>query len=444
MKKLVLITLMGLAAASAAWAGGGREAAPAAAPATPGELSGRIVVWSFTDEVGQMIAPFNEVYPNIEVEFVVIPTDGEAYLNRINNAMRSRAATPDVFTGERAFFRQFIDSGFWEPLSSAPYNAEALVGDLVEYVTELSRDSQGRISALSWQATPGALFYRRNIARDVLGTDDPDAVSEWTSSLERFYELGEKIRDHYNAERFLLSGYMDMQEFVYNQRTQPYVQGNTLTIPASLVEFMEVARDMRQNRIEAGASTWSPPWFSSMADGSVFSYILPTWGLHYVMKPNAEPEAHAGNAEFRGDWGLAVPPAPYSWGGTWIGVSRHSQQKDLAWAFVEFVGSNPEFHELWARSTGDFVSNTRVLARIKDEFSDPFLAGQNHYQFFYDQVQEIDVSFIGPWDLQIQNAWGDQVELYVNGQKSMDQAIADFEVAVRDFLPNVTNVVVER
>lgn len=443
MRKVMLVLLTGFILVAAAWAGGRQEAAPVAT-AAPGELSGRIVVWSFTDEVGQMIEPFNEVYPNIEVEFVVIPTDGEAYLNRINNAMRSRAATPDVFTGERAFFRLFIDSGYWEPLSGPPYNAEDLVDDLVEYVTELSRDDQGQITALSWQATPGALFYRRDIARDILGTDDPDEVSRWTSNMDSFYELGEKIRERYNEERFLLSGYMDMQEFVYNQRTAPYIQGNRLTIPRSLVDFMEIAREMRENRIEAGASTWSPPWFSSMADGSVFSYILPTWGLHYVMKPNAEPDAHAGEVEFRGDWGLAVPPAPYSWGGTWIGINRNSRQKDLAWAFVEFVGSNPQFHEQWARSTGDFVSNMEVLNRIKGDFSDPFLAGQNHYQFFYDQVQQVDVSFIGPWDFQIQNAWGDQVELYVNGQKTMDQAIADFEVAVRDFLPNVTEIVVER
>ena len=431
---LVLLTLL---------IGCGGQAQQATQPDAAAD-SGKITVWSFTDEVGQMIGPFNEVYPNIEVELVVIPAGDETYLNRITNAMRSSAATPDVFTGERAFFRQFIDSGFWEPLSGAPYNAEQLVGSLVDYVVGLSRDDQGQLSALSWQATPGGIYYRRSIARDVLGTDDPAVVSQWTSDLDKFYELGEKIRAFYNGQRFLLSGYMDMQEFVYNQRTEPYVIGDTLTIPASLVEFMTVGRQMRQNRIEAGAATWSPPWFSSMADGSVFAYVLPTWGLHYVLKPNAEPDAHEGNAQFTGDWGLAAPPAPYSWGGTWIGVSRHSRQKELAWKFVQFVGSNPDFHEHWARTTGDFVSNTDVLARIKDDFSDPFLGGQNHYSFFYDQVQLVDVSFIGPWDLQIQNAWGDQVELYVNGQKSMDQAIADFEVAVRDFLPNIRNVVVQR
>lgn len=407
-------------------------------------LSGELVVWSFTDELEGMLDAFQEVHPNVEIEFTVFPNDDEVYLNRINNTLRSRSQTPDVFTGERAYYRQLIEAGYWEPLSDAPYNAEELTGTVAEYVVDLTRDDDGNINALSWQATPGGLFYRRSIAQDVLGTDDPDEVSEWTSNLDRFYELGEMIKEEYDGEKFLLSGYTDMSEFVYNRRSEPYVQGDQVIIPNSLVEYMELAKEMRDNEIEAGAGTWEPPWFSSMADGSVFAYILPTWGLHYVLKPNAEPEAHAGEEEYSGDWGLAVPPAPYSWGGTFIGINRNSQRKALAWELVKFIGSDPEFQEMWAKSTGDFVSNIDVVNDIKDDFSEPFLGGQNHYAYFADEVVKIDVSYIGPWDFQIQNAWGDQVELYANGQKSMDEAIEDFKVAVRDILPNIEEVVVER
>ncbi len=422
-------------------AGGQGEAGGAA---VDGEPSGTLVVWSFTDELGDMIEYFEEVYPGVEVEFTVFPNQDEIYLNRINNTLRGRSEVPDVFTGERAWFRQLIDAGYWEPISGAPYNAEALVDDLVPYVVDLARDDAGEITALSWQATPGGLFYRRSIAREVLGTDDPEAVSEYTSDIDRFYELGEMIQETYGGERFLVAGYSDMLEFVTNRRTDPYVDGDTLTIPRSLVDYMRIARRMRENRIEAGTRTWQPPWFSSMADGSVFAYILPTWGLHYVLKPNAEPEADAGNAEFSGDWGLADPPAPYSWGGTWIGINRFSENKELAWELVRFVGSNPEFQADWARDTGDFVSNVEVIRAIQDDFSEPFLDGQNHYAYFFDQVTQVDVSFVGPWDFQIQNAWGDQVDQYANGQKTLEEAIADFEVAVRDIVPGITRVVVER
>ena len=317
-KMRLLITVFLLLVAPLVFAGGSGEGRSTSV--NPTDLSGKIVVWSFTDELDGMIPHFNSRFPNIEVEFVVIPNADEVYLNKIVTTLRTRSEIPDVFTGEAAFFRQFIDAGFWEPLSDAPYNAEELVGDLVPYVVDLSRDLSGSITALSWQATPGALFYRRSIAQEVLGTDDPAVVSEWTGDLRKYVELGEMIRDFYGGERYLVAGYPDMAEFAYNRRTEPYVQGETLTVPPTLIEFMELAKEMRTNGIEGGIGTWSPGWFSSMADGTVFSYILPTWGLHFVLKPNAEPEAAAGDAEWTGDWGLATPPAPYNWG--WY-LGRH-------------------------------------------------------------------------------------------------------------------------
>ncbi|QEN04391.1 carbohydrate ABC transporter substrate-binding protein [Thiospirochaeta perfilievii] len=403
----------------------------------PADFKGKIVLWSFTDEVQGMIPYFNEVYPNIEVESVVIPNADEVYLNKINTTLRSGAGGPDVFTGESAYYKQFIDAGFWEPISDAPYNADELLGDLVPYVPGSTKDANGKVTALSWQATPGALFYRRSIAKEVLGTDDPATVSKYTSDLSKFYELGSMINDKYNGEKFLLAGYSDMSQFIYNLRDEPYVVNNKLNIPQGFYDYMKLSKEMRDNNIESGTTTWQPPWFSSMADASVMCYILPTWGLHYVLKPNAEPEADKGEKEFSGDWGLAVPPASYSWGGTWIGVNSMSNQKMLAYQFVKFIGSNADFLEKWAKKTGDFVSNTKVIEKVKPTFSEPFLGGQNHYEYFAKEAKKIDVSMRGPWDFQIENAWGDQVELYVTGSKTFDEAVADFKKAVSEILPDL-------
>ena len=69
--------------------------------------------------------------------------------------------------------------------------------------------------------------------------------------------------------------------------------------------------------------------------------------------------------------------------------------------------------------------------------------GKNHYEYFFDQVQKIDVFRVGPWDFQIQNAWGDQVEQYANGEVTLDEAIDGFKTSVADILPGV-NVVIQR
>ena len=158
------------------------------------EYSGQLVLWSHSDEVKAMDKYFAEAYPNIEIEYVVIPYEGQNYLNKVNTTLRSGADTPDIFTGEYAFYKQFVEAGYWEPLGA--YGAEDLLKDLVDYVPNTTRNENGEITALAWQATPGALFYRRSIAKDVLGTDDPEEVSKWTSDLDNFYELGEMVNDY--------------------------------------------------------------------------------------------------------------------------------------------------------------------------------------------------------------------------------------------------------
>lgn len=435
---ILLALILSFALTLPLFAGGAKEADQAA-----GDAEGKIVVWSFTDDMKTMAGYFTELYPDIEVEVVVIPNQDEIYLNKVNNTLRSKSDLPDVFTGERNVYKQFIDNGYWENLSQAPYNAEELMKDTVPYVDQISRDNDGNVVTLSWQATPGGLYYRRSIARDVLGTDDPAEVSKWTSDMERFQELGEKIKAYYGGEKYLMAGGSDMTAFVYYQRSEPYIQGNKLVIPESLVDYMKNSKQMYEQGLVSGVQTWDPAWFSAMADESVFSFILPTWGLHYVLKGAAEPEANEGKAEFTGDWALAIPPVPYSWGGTFLGINKYSKNKALAWEFVKFLGNDPRFLKAWAKDTGDFVSNIRVVEEIKGDFADPFLGGQNHYELFYEEAKKIDVSYIGPWDFQIQNAWDDQVILYTAGKKDYPSAIEDFKAAVLDFLPGVDEVVVE-
>ena len=39
-------------------------------------------------------------------------------------------------------------------------------------------DSDGNLKGLSWQGCPGTMIYRRDIAKEVFGTDDPAEVQK--------------------------------------------------------------------------------------------------------------------------------------------------------------------------------------------------------------------------------------------------------------------------
>ena len=73
-------------------------------------------------------------------------------------------------------------------------------------------DSDGVQRGSTWQCCPGLLVYRRDIAKDVFGTDDPEAVGEkvkdWATIKDTAAEL--KAKGYYTfasyADTFRLYG----------------------------------------------------------------------------------------------------------------------------------------------------------------------------------------------------------------------------------------------
>ena len=62
---------------------------------------------------------------------------------------------------------------------------EADLSNQYQYTKDIA-SVDGKLKAVSWQATPGLFAYRRSIAKKVLGTDDPEAVQE---KVDRSFSL---------------------------------------------------------------------------------------------------------------------------------------------------------------------------------------------------------------------------------------------------------------
>ncbi|WP_232353756.1 ABC transporter substrate-binding protein [[Bacillus] enclensis] len=344
-------------------------------------------IWSFTDELKKPITKFEEKN-GVKVELTIVPIAD--YPTKLKPVLESGVGAPDVFTGEIAFLKQWVDAGYWENLSEDPYNVEEIKDKYVPYVFDLGKDKDGNVRALSWQTTPGGIFYRRSIAKEVLGTDDPTEVGNMMASMDGVVEVAEKMKEK-GYSMFPDEG--AMRWFAQGDNPQPWVNDKgELQLTNQKKEFMDHAKTLRENSYTALAAEWSPSWFEGMdkpikvkQDGKeketqVFSYVLPTWGLHSVLKTNVK--------ETNGDWAVTSGPSPYFWGGTWLGVYNKSENKELAYDFVKMMTQDDEFLTEWAKETGDVLAYNPVTNAIKDDFSSEFLGGQNNYQFFLEQAKE--------------------------------------------------------
>ncbi|WP_409252891.1 ABC transporter substrate-binding protein [Bacillus sp. SCS-153A] len=393
-------------------------------------------VWSFTDELKKPITTFEEKN-GVKVELTIVPIAD--YPTKLKPVLESGVGAPDVFTGEIAFLKQWVDAGYWENLSEDPYNVEEIKDKYVPYVFDLGKDKDGNVRALSWQTTPGGLFYKRSIAKEVLGTDDPAEVGSMLNSMDGVFEVAEKMKEK-GYSMFPDEG--SIRWFAQGDNPQPWVNDKgELKLTEQKIEFMDYAKTLRENSYTALAPEWSPSWFEAMdkpikvkKDGKevetqVFSYVLPTWGLHSVLKTNV--------TETAGDWAVTSGPSPYFWGGTWLGVYNKSENKELAYDFVKMMTQDDEFLTDWAKETGDVLSYLPVTNEIKDTFSDEFLGGQNNYQFFLEQAKEIEPGIVTKYDQQLDTFFGNAVQQYVDGKKSKEEAVKEFYRNAQNAYPDL-------
>lgn len=389
----------------------------------------KLVIWSFTDELQSMVDNYyKKDHPEIEIDYSLTPTD--QFPNKLDPVLASGNGAPDVFALEDAFVRKYIEQGD-DLLLDLTDTYNEIKDKMIAYPAEVGTYN-GKVYGLSWQAAPGAMFYRRSLAKKYLGTDEPAEVQKYLTDWAKFNETAELLKTKSNGKCVIVSTTGDLFKPFQGARKDPWVVKGKLVVDPAMEDYMDACKLLKDKGYEGRQGQWAEGWFAGMKGElkdekgnavEVFSYFLPTWGLHYVLKPNAPATS--------GDWAMIPGPAAYRWGGTWVAAYKGTKVPGRAKDFIKYVATDDSFLERWAKDTGDLVSNNNVVNKIKDTYSEPFLGGQNHYAEFAAMANNVDGKLTQGTDQAIEAIFNDAVTSYVNGEKSKEQAIADFKEQVK-------------
>jgi len=429
MKKLIYITIIILITSFAA----NREIY---AQNRNANNTGEITVWSFTDEVETMIFNYYiKAFPNVKINYS--QTSTEKFEERIDSALLSGRSVPDIITLESFFVRKYVES---RQLLDITDIYERNKDKLLKYPVEVGT-YEGRVYALSWNACPGAMFYRRSLAKQYLGSDEPEYVQSYFKDLDTFLKTAELLKSRSDGKCAVVPGYADIFNMFLGSRSTPWIVDGKLNIDPNMIKYMDIVKIMHDNRYDARVGQWSEHWFAGIRGEirdenrkpiEVFSYFLPTWGLQYVLKINAN--------ETSGDWAMIQGPAAYRWGGTWIGAYKDTKNTEQVKQIIEYLTANDNFLEAWARDTGDIVSSFSVMDRIKDSIKDKtsvkILGGQNHYASFIQMAMNVNGKITQKTDQEIESLFLEEVTDYIQGNKTKVQALADFRAQAQTILRN--------
>ena len=394
-----------------------------------GSGSGKLVVWSFTDELKDMITKFDaEKALDVKIDYSLTPTD--QFPNRLDPVLSAGSGAPDVFALESAFVRKYVEAGP-DLLLDLTDIANEVRANVLSYPIDVAT-YEGKVYAMAWQATPGALFYKRSLAKQYLGTDDPDQVQAYFNNWDNYLATARQMNQQSGGKAVVLGAVDELLMPFKASRTAPWVVDGQLNIDPAMLRYMEMAKTLRDGGLDGRTVTWSESWFAGMRGElvnemgtqlDVFSVLLPTWGLHYVLKTNAPDTA--------GDWAMIPGPTNWFWGGTWIAAYAGTKQPEMAKNFIRLLTTNETNLESWALDTGDFLNNMNIVNRIKDNFTEPFLGGQNHYAAFAQMAPGIDGSMIQGTDQAIEALFMETLTQYINNEATLDGALATLRTQVQ-------------
>lgn len=405
--------------------------------------SDKVIVWSLSDDLKEFANYYEEKNEGKEVEVVVIaPAD---YPTKLTTALRGKASTPDVIVGEPQMLPDFFKAGFFEDLTQAPYNVGEYEDKIVDYVYDAGKDENGVVRALTYQVTPGGITYRRDIAIEMWGDDSPEFVGEKFKDVNTIIETAKELKA---AGYRIFSDTGSLRHFTYGNNPQPWVKEGKLMMTEGRLNYFDAAVQLYQDNLVAFAPEWSSAWYSSMGNSiplnadwtdvseieagdettEVFSYALPTWGS-LIVRDNA--------GDNFGKFGITTGPNSYFQGGTFIGISSYSKNKEAAWDFLKFCTLDEEVSQWWIeKSEGDVVSLVSVLEANKDLENEAF-GGQKTYEFWLEQAQNIDYSLVTGYDTQIGDYFGQAIESVQRGEKTKEEALKEFYKNVKTIYPEL-------
>ncbi len=422
---------------------------------TTGE--GKVInIYSWNDEFRQRV---EAVYPEVEktsedgtvttlkdgteIHWIINPNQDGVYQQKLDEALLNQADAAaddkiDIFLSETDYVNKYTDADadVAMPLADLGIDPATDLKDQYEFTKTTASDMNGVQRGSTWQCCPGLLVYRRDIAMDVFGTDDPEAIGEKVKDWDTMKATAEELKA---KGYYTFASYADTFRLYGNSIGDSWVkQGETvINVDQKIMDWISDSKEW----LDAGyldktvKGQWNDDWNKSMGSASkVFAFLFPAWGIDFTLKPNWDGDA--------GAWAVTNPPQEYNWGGSYVhactGTDNPEHVKDI---ILAVTASEDNLLKI-SRDYSDFTNTTVGMQKAAgdDTFSSEFLGGQNPFMYFAPVAENIKIAPLSAYDQGcvelIQNAFSD----YFQGLVEYDKAKTNFETAIKERYPDITEI----
>ena len=274
-------------------------------------------IFTWNDEMKSRLAGIIEAKPEYKDKVKVINLDcsgtDEAYISEIKKMLEDYKDETAIVVMDMDIVNKLKSEDGFATMEDIGFDI-SLYDNAYDYTVEMGSYND-ELKFVTQEANPGGFIYDMNIAKEVLGTDDPKEVQELIGSPEKFLKVAQQMKE---AGYYMTSG----EDTIVNLGKYTFNEDDAKKLSASLTA----------GKYTTGNSSWSVGWYDDMASGKVFGFFGSPWYVYWVYQYSDIPVA------------ICEGPIYYPWGGSFLGVaSDGDNEKDtIATELLELLCCDEE------------------------------------------------------------------------------------------------------
>lgn len=311
---------------------------------------------------------FNEKYPNIEVELIF--TDTTAHHQSLQTSLAAGSGAPDVAMVEGAYIAQYRNSTALADLNQ--FGVQAYKDDFGPFKWNQAISDDGtRMVALPWDLGPTLFYYRTDVFAEVGLPTDPAEVSELMSTWEGVLKVAEAVS--IPGQRWFLPSAAYPYQWLFINRDYYDENLNLVLEREGDIDCLNACLEIRKNGWDMNVDMWSGEAYAAYEAGTCVCVAAGSWFSGFF-KTDIDPDG-------AGHWGAIELPAGMpatNWGGSFLVIPEQSENKEAAWAFVEYMLCTSEAQNTMFKAVDYFPAYEPAWEAAPELYvdGDPYFGGQ--------------------------------------------------------------------
>jgi hypothetical protein len=275
------------------------------------------------------------------------------------------------------------------------------------------------------------MFYNREAAKEVLGTDDPAKVQEYVKDWDTFVATADKMKA---AGYNMVSSVNDTYRTYSNNVSSKWVVDGKINIDANILKWVDDSKALVDAGVAGTHDLWSDDWSKGFyPEGKVFCYFGPAWMINFSMAADTE-----GSIGYNGGWGGTEGPQGFFWGGTWICAANGTDNADLIKDIMLKMTTDTELMKGIVTKDDDFVNDKAAMeAMAQSDYSSKVMGGQNPLPMYCAGAAKIDLSNLSPYDQGCNEEFQKAMKNYFEGNATKEEALELFYKGVQEKYPEL-------